>query len=272
MITYSEIGYNGRLGNQLFQFAATLGVGRWLCYDVKFPTENVSNKRNQWLTNNTNVEVCFEVPLAFDIAEHLLSDSIEVEKEVRESQFHYDNRLFNIEDGTSLNGYFQSEKYFKHVEQELRDILLFSPEARQKAYSIFPRVNHETVSIHIRRGDYTTSPDSHPPCTLEYYQKALEHFQEGNYTFLIFSDDIEYAKKIFLGQENVLFFNNDSYTDLCLMSACDHHIIANSSYSWWGAWLGRNINKKVIAPAVWFGPSLMKNNTQDLYCEEWIII
>jgi hypothetical protein len=102
--------------------------------------------------------------------------------------------------------------------------------------------------------------------------EAANMFAEDNPYYVIFSDDPEYCKTLFAASENVLYIdNNDPYVDLCLMSMCDHNIIANSSFSWWGAWLNKNPNKKVIAPKQWFG-SAYSHNTKDLYCNKWIVM
>ena len=130
----------------------------------------------------------------------------------------------------------------------------------------------ETISIHIRRGDYLEKEDRHPVCRMEYYQAAIEYIDTFNSPiFIIFSDDIEWCKKHFIGDNYIFIQDEEDYIDLYLMSLCKHNIIANSSFSWWGAWLNKNINKKVIAPQNWFGVN-KRLPTQDIYCEEWIVL
>jgi len=126
------------------------------------------------------------------------------------------------------------------------------------------------VSVHVRRGDYLKLSDHHPACTLEYYDKAMSKFDGCK--FLIFSDDKKWCLENFNKENCEISFNSDAVEDLQLMSLCDHHIIANSSFSWWGAWLGRNKDKKVIAPKEWFGPAKNDHNTKDLYCKDWIVL
>jgi hypothetical protein len=107
----------------------------------------------------------------------------------------------------------------------------------------------------------------------DYYFDAMTEFMDGDYCFLIFSDDIQYAKELFGEQENIVYVEgNDPAVDMCMMTMCDHNVIANSSFSWWGAWLNDNTNKKVVAPKRWFGPAYKHvHNTKDLYPESWIV-
>lgn len=274
MISYKKIGHFGRLGNQLFQFASTYGIARKLGYEVGFPIENTTKPVTEHFTDGKVLDIVFDIPKAFNIPDkHLISlGEVEMQSKVCERFFHFDEEMFSTPDNSEITGYLQSEKYFKHVEQELKEMLTFKPEVVEKAEALFPRVNGSTVSIHIRRGDYVNQQQFHPTCTAEYYLEAASMFESDNPYFIIFSDDVDYCKSLFAEDENVLYINNiDPYVDLCLMSMCDHNIIANSSFSWWGAWLNKNPNKKVIAPKQWFGPAY-SHNTKDLYCKNWIVI
>ena len=124
--------------------------------------------------------------------------------------------------------------------------------------------------MHIRRTDYTTSNGYHPVQTVEYYKKALEIIGEYDKLF-IFSDDIEWCRNN-LKFDNMIFIEgNTDIEDLYLISLCKHNIIANSSFSWWGAWLNKNPNKKVIAPSKWFG-DMANLNESDIVPEGWIRI
>jgi hypothetical protein len=107
----------------------------------------------------------------------------------------------------------------------------------------------------------------------DYYFDAMTQFMDGDYCFLIFSDDIGYAKELFGQQENIVYVEgNDPAVDMCMMTMCDHNVIANSSFSWWGAWLNDNTNKKVVAPKRWFGPAYKGiHDTKDLYPQSWIV-
>ena len=130
----------------------------------------------------------------------------------------------------------------------------------------------EFVSIHLRKGDYAGLQQFHPVMDADYYFNAMTHFMDGNYCFLVFSDDIEYAKELFGDQENIVYMEgNEPDVDMCMMSMCHHNVIANSSFSWWGAWLNKKENI-VISPEKWFGPTLHSYITDDLYPENWVII
>jgi len=274
MISYKKIGHFGRLGNQLFQFASTYGIARKLGYEVCFPIENITTPVTERFADGKVLDIVFDVPKAFNIPNKYLAslDTIKVRGVVCENSFHFDEKMFSAPDDSEITGYLQSERYFKHVEQELREILTFKPEVIEKAEALFPKISGSTVSIHIRRGDYVNQQQFHPTCSPEYYLEAASQFVDDRPHFVIFSDDIEYCKDLFAEGENILYIdNNDPYIDLCLMSMCDHNIIANSSFSWWGAWLNENKNKKVVAPKQWFGPAYDFHNLNDLYCKNWII-
>jgi acyl-CoA synthetase (AMP-forming)/AMP-acid ligase II len=130
--------------------------------------------------------------------------------------------------------------------------------------------NEEVIAIHLRRGDYLQY-SHHPVQTLEYYSKGLSHMSE-DIPVMIFSDDIEWCKEqdLFQGDRFIFAEGNNTGVDLCLQSLCTYHIIANSSFSWWGSWLAKS--KKTVAPSTWFaGPNASKD-LSDLYLPKWIII
>ena len=116
------------------------------------------------------------------------------------------------------------------------------------------------------------SPDHHPICSMDYYEKAIFRIeQEGETKFIVFSDDPEWCRTVFIGDSYTISDLNNPYVEMCAMSMCDDNIIANSSFSWWAAWLNRNPNKIVISPSRWFG-HLLNKNTSDIYCQGWIKI
>mgnify|MGYP001412022228 CR=1 FL=1 len=178
--------------------------------------------------------------------------------------FHY--TPIDIKDNVEYIGYFQSEQYFPNREFILN---LFEPSDEVKNYleNKYGDVSNYT-SLHVRRTDYVQKAGFHPPCNIEYYEKALSMIQ-GN--VLVFSDDLDWCKETFLGDRFTFISGNRDYQDLFLMSMCKNNIIANSTFSWWGAWLNTNINKKVIAPREWFGPHL-RESSDDIYPESWQII
>ena len=181
--------------------------------------------------------------------------------------FHYYELEYKENSHYYLDGYWQSEKYFIEIEDIIRDNLKPLESIIEILKSKYPTEN--SVSIHIRRTDYVKSNGYHPVQSIEYYQNALDLLEYDN--ILIFSDDIEWCKTN-LHFDNMIFVEgNDDIEDLWLMSLCNHNIIANSSFSWWGAWLNENKDKKVIAPKKWFGEKSGLNDS-DIIPEKWIKI
>lgn len=170
-----------------------------------------------------------------------------------------------------LNGYYQNELYFKHLRKEILDLYEIDDETSNyitKKYSNI--LIGETCSLHVRRGDYVAKSDFHTLQSIEYYKEAISIVGE-NINYLIFSDDIEWCQENLNFIKNKTFINgNLDYQDLYLMSMCSHNIIANSSFSWWGAWMNNNENKKVIYPSKWFGVPFL--DTSEIGCKNWIKI
>lgn len=170
-----------------------------------------------------------------------------------------------VKENILIEGYFQSEKYFSHCRQEIID-----------AFQIPYKKLDGFVSLHVRRGDYLQYPDKHPVITYEYISETVKLFiEKGFYSFVVCSDDIPWCRKNLeplklFGAEFSFSHNNEPIADLALMACCEHNIIANSSFSWWSAWLNQNSEKIVIAPKIWFGPGNEHLNTKDLIPETWL--
>jgi len=239
MISFVD-GYFGWLGNQMFQYAAAYALSLRAGTPCAFPS------------NTPNLHK------VFNLSAKKKSDPAPT---YFEESFSY-SPLPVPEGDIKLHGYFQSEKYFADYADEIRKEFTFRKKMKAPSTSM--------VSIHVRRGDYLNLSDHHPVCTSEYYEEAMSKFNGCN--FLIFSDDKRWCLKNFNKENCKISLNSDPAEDLQLMSLCDHHILANSSFSWWGAWLGRNKDKKVIAPKDWFGPAKQGFDTKDLYCEDWIVL
>jgi hypothetical protein len=181
-----------------------------------------------------------------------------------EQGFQFDPLATQLRGDFYFEGYWQSEKYFIEFAPVIRrELQVKTPpsDANQHWLDLIGKVN--AVSIHVRRGDYVTSPaasQTHGTCGLDYYNAAVTQMQNGLSdppVFFVFSDDHEWVRcnMSFAGEEHYFVTTNDAetnYEDLRLMSACKHHIIANSTFSWWGAWLNPNQDKIVIAPKRWF--------------------
>jgi len=269
MITVKNIGYNGRLGNQLFQFSAAFGLANAKKVQLKLPIENtyVMNPHDGYLCDLNklfDLEPFFSVTSA-DVA------SIPV---YNEPAFHY-TPLDHLSDNISLNGYFQSEKYFENCVAGLRDdVLRFKESVKTDCAPAIEQLKAQG-SLHVRRGDYVSQPQNHPGLSMKYYEQGIAQVPEGG-RIIVFSDDIEWCKKMLpsIGQGRELIFAEEGtpYTDFYIMSTCPTNIIANSTFSWWAAWLNTHPEKKVIAPKEWFGPNLAKNDTKDLLPADWIVL
>lgn len=196
---------------------------------------------------------------------------------IMERHYCFDPDILKISNNVYLEGYWQSEKYFKEIENIIRSEFKIKhrPDPANKELGSLISGSH-SVSIHIRRGDYIADPDInkvHGTCSLEYYNAAIEKIAKiiKDPHFFIFSDDtvwaennlkIDYPTTLIKGNSG-----NKDYEDMRLMSFCRHNIIANSSFSWWGAWLGENPDKIVIAPKKWFNDQSI--NTGDLLPRSW---
>ena len=178
-----------------------------------------------------------------------------------------------------MNGYWQSEKYFGAIQTQLREDLRLSQALSDLQQSLANKINHNpfAVSLHVRRGDYVADPTTtafHGLCSLEWYARAAELIltKEPQAQFYIFSDDYKWVKENLTISAPIHFIepspDGQEAIDMHLMSLCKHNIIANSSFSWWGAWLNNNPQKIVIAPSRWFATDL--HNTIDLIPSEWI--
>lgn len=277
MISYKKIGHFGRLGNQMFQFASTVGIAAKAKCGVAFPKENTEIPSVEDFKDGVRREVYFDLPKYFPNVIRVLApiEQIQTHFVAQEPYFHFCPELFNVSNHTDLNGYFQTEKYFEHCSDLIRSFFQFDSEITKIAESSFPvfPMQLEFVSIHLRRGDYAGLQQFHPVMDADYYFDAMTQFMDGDYCFLIFSDDIEYAKELFGEQENIVYIEgNDPAVDMCMMSMCHHNVIANSSFSWWAAWLNTNPNKKVVTPKKWFGPAYKGiHDTKDLYPQSWIV-
>lgn len=168
-----------------------------------------------------------------------------------------------------LHGYWQSEKYFKEYRDQVSEL-----------FAIKPVWNDADYSIHLRFGDYLEFSDKHPPVTLKYITAAISSAHKQYETkFMVFSDDVKRAENLieetnfqFKGCKFDYCAESDPKKSLALMAGCENNIIANSSFSWWGAWLNPNPEKIVIAPKVWFGPGNSHLDPTDIYCENWIVL
>ena len=244
-----KIKIKGGLGNQLFQYAygrkLTLTDKQDVIFDISFFDKKSKDTHRLFLLNKFNVDSSIK----FNSKKEYLITSI-LKKVISKITGDY--------------GLYQSENYFKQIENTLRQEFTLKDALSATAQLYANQITQEqnSVSIHIRRGDYILNKETnsyHGTCEIDYYEKAIQHIESKiqSPTFFIFSDDIEWAKEN-LKIEGALYVSNPSLTEceeLILMSKCKHNIIANSSFSWWGAWLNTNPEKINIGPLKWFNDS-----------------
>ena len=282
------IKLNGGLGNQLFQYSLgrKLSIKNNDVFKLDLSDFTKDNPRSYGLGK-------------FNIIENFASDKDinKIKKSgvwklvdklkpyckrsvIKYKGYDFDPNILKLSGNFYLDGYWQSEKYFQDIENIIRkEVALKNPIENKYADLISQIKNTNSVSIHIRRGDYITNKKFSKVYNLldeKYYQKAVKFIAEkiNDPFFFIFSDDINWVKqnlnipypKIFVSGENEI----KNYEELILMSLCKHNIIANSSFSWWGAWLNQNPSKIVISPDKWFNDKI--SDAKDLIPPEWIRI
>lgn len=263
MLAFNHLGKLGRLGNQMFQYASLRGIAANRGYDFGIPPSNFSDPWNEHQLFNV-----FEL-------HHLNPSNVKFLDNgyapvAKETTFGFDELLFNqCPNEITVWGFFQTEKYFNHIKQSIKEDFTFRRHILEPCKEMMSEVE-SPISLHVRRTDYTTNPN-HTALDLSYYEEALKQF-DSDRTVIVFSDDAEWCnqQKLFSDDRFMISENTDNAVDLCLMTLCSDHIIANSSFSWWGAWLSNS--NKVIAPSKWFGPGNADKSTSDLIPERWTII
>lgn len=286
----------GGLGNQLFQYAAAKKLSLKTNTPMKIDLSSfIGYKLHEYSMSAFNIQENFaseEECLQLKNPRRTVVDKISKKLFLKakddkrfiyeEGNFSYDQRLFNVKPPVYLEGYWQSEKYFLEVEKEIRrEFEIIIPPSFENNEILKNIQKNNSVSVHIRRGDYVSVPkftEFHGTCSLDYYNNAISYIKQRveNPVFYIFSNDIPWSKEHLIIDGKVIFvdINDDktNYEDLRLMKSCKHNIIANSTFSWWGAWLNENSSKIIIAPQKWFKNKEMQAQIQDLLPENWIKI
>ena len=278
----------GGLGNQLFQYAAGKALAEHHQTELKLDIRYFASTslRNYELHNfNINAEIATEDELIHFMPEKQ-SLVFRIMRELKpyyrrkvyyEQDFHHDPNFFKAPKDVYLVGYWQSEKYFHAIASGIvKEFQIRLPQKGKNAELSRKIQNINSVSIHVRRGDYVNNPKAnqvHGLCSLDYYTDSIKFIKEKITSphFFIFSDDIIWAKENIkiVGPVTYVDHNREiACEDFRLMSQCKNHIIANSSFSWWSAWLSQNTDKIVIVPKKWFNAE--KRNTKDLLPESWI--
>lgn len=285
----------GGLGNQMFQYATARAVAH--AYNVPLLL-NASGFENYDLRRYELDELAINARLATEA--DLIQAGVnskprnffdKVQKAIgldrsaklfKEQSFAYDERIEHVAPPVYLDGYWQSERYFLRIADLLRQEFQLKKPIDIANMGLATQISDAgkfAVSLHVRRGDYVTNPHTaeyHGICSLDYYRAAVNYVAErvGTPHFFVFSDDIPWVK------ENLKLVHPATFVDLngadrgawdmALMKICRHHVIANSSFSWWGAWLNPHVDKMVVAPKRWFAGA--SHDTADLLPKSWILI
>ncbi len=279
----------GGLGNQMFQYACGRSVALAKNDTLKLDLSSLSSSSGKDTARDYKLD-------NFNILEHIASPKEKTEAEHRSSKTSLIKRVFRKAFGTPvseptlekilkshasyLDGFWQSERYFKAIEETLRIEFTLKRSVSAGASKWFPIIaNNTSLAVHVRRGDYVSDPatrDFHGLCSPDYYHQAIKMLSEKTreqFKVFVFSDDIEWVKQNLNFSRETYFVSGEGLSDfeeMHLMSLCDHQIIANSSFSWWAAWLNKNESKIVIAPKKWFAGS--SENSDNIVPDEWIKI
>lgn len=279
------IKITGGLGNQLFQFALGLTLEETFGIKVKYDLMEYKNGGSRKFdldkfVNGLEIATKEEIEDKYNLyqkAKFQISKllgfpfGLKGLKYYLERNFQYDEKVFDLDDDIYLSGYWQSEKYFiNHRIEILERIKISDSDSPQNMTYLRQIRTSNSVSIHVRRGDYISNSQTnsiYASCDLGYYEKAIQFLssQLEDLIFYVFSDDMEWVTTNFSKFNRMIFVNvnhgDTAFEDLKLMSNCKHNIIANSTFSWWAAWLNQNSNKIVIAPKVWY-KNLYDNNLE----------
>ena len=284
VISFNGLGNEGRLGNQMFQYAFLRGVAANINSDWIIPSEDAQRYDNYGLYDCFVLKNCQQK----NRGESNFNDYVYREMHFNESAFNWNQGDVNF------SGNFQSERYFENIIEQIREDFTFNDDYLKPCQEYINSIGgrDENIFLHVRRGSpnltgrrgekwsYQMIQEYHPLCKKDYYIKALEHFPDKK--VIVVSDTIDWCKEQDWLQDDRFLFSDSSYEtfgdgasvpyiDLCLMSLCGGAIIANSSLSWWGAWL-QNDTGKVIVPDPWFGSAYAHYDMKDMIPDRWIKI
>lgn len=288
----------GGLGNQMFQYACGKSVATKLGVELKLDVSHLIDRtlRKDFTYREYELDVFNikeEIATPEEVRQYIpnLWNSNELIKQLfklkrillgkalyRERiKFKYDKEIDSLKDNTYIYGYFQTEKYFENIKNELLQSFRLTNELNLNNSSLLAKIKSENaVSIHVRRGDYDKSPFELLDIQ-DYYRNAIELIQKNVESpfFYIFTNDYAWAEENFEPiniKKSIVNINSESqsFLDMILMSNCKHNICANSSFSWWGAWLNVTPNKIVIVPLKWFKNLELNESTYDLIPSNWI--
>ena len=284
MITFHKLGENGRLGNQLFQYAALKGLAIKNGYDVKIPNPQTMSWHGQiCLLDKFNIQCDYLTQEDANTLQYLYGEP---------NWKTYDGNFFNTPDSTTIDGYYQSLFYFEHISEQIKKELTPKQEYLDTAITeidfLKEHLQCEIVSVHVRRGDNMTNGQTgliqafEPGGMYEtYFNKAKKVFEGKNVKFLVFTGgqrfnednkvDVDWCRNFFKGDEFLFSEGNQQIDDFSLIMNCDHNILSHaSSFGWWAAYVNPNPNKIVVAPE-WYHPDEPTLKREKFYPKEYIL-
>ncbi len=283
-----SVKIEGGLGNQMFQYAAGYSLAKHL--NVKFAVD-LSSFENNNIHNGYELDKVFNIEVESTKISHSIIGQSSIGRKFRrllasfnlnfpginvyELEDNIYNKFIEIRDNSNLIGYWQSFKYFENNCLDIFKIFEFQNVDLNNKIIAQKMANENSVSIHVRRGDYLSNKNAlkyHGVLDLDYYEKSISYLnsKHQNLKYYIFSDSKEWALQNLPQSNNATIVDlntgKNSYMDMYLMTACKHNIIANSTFSWWGAWLNKYPNKEVVCPRSW---NLKANNLDKIYPLNW---
>lgn len=276
------------LGNQMFMYAYGKALekrGYKVKFDLSYFQKQSGHNRLGLDKYNIKADYCTKAEAKKFYSRlfiHRILGKLGLRRQaiIYEQTFEFDEKLLTPPDNYFIAGYFQNEKYFKDIISELRQefTLKGTPSEFTQRVSEQIRTIPNSCSLHVRRGDFIIEKNiqSHGAVPLDYYHQAITYMEKekGDTQYFIFSDDIPWCRENLTFIKNAIFVESNEpripQEDIYLMSLCQNHIIANSTFSWWGAYLNPNPNKLVIAPKKLYNSERLNTELQGLMCPEWI--
>jgi hypothetical protein len=277
----------GGLGNQMFQYALGRAISIRRNEELVLDTMSyIKDKKRGFELDNYNVNYKSKNPfrgIIYDfIYKALNKQPIYRPKSIlsEKKTFQFDKDVLS-ENAKYLVGYWQNPEYFDNIRRFLLKEFEYNGHISELQQNMIKKIKSEnSVAIHIRRGDYleTNNKSIYESMDLAYYMKAIEYLkrEHNNLTFYFFSDDIDWCKENFCLDDKVTFvdssISSSQHIDMLLMKSCNHFVIANSTFSWWAAWLSDNNGKIVIAPKNWYRDIEKNSSAKELLLNDWVII
>lgn len=241
MLSFMNLGKMGRLGNQMFQIASTIGIAKM-----------------------TNTVSCFPEWEYEDFFKKKLQRILvapQVHGEEGKSDYRDMRPAINPNINININGYFQSHLYFDHCRDEIFSQFNLKEKYYKYIFEKYPDIKQKN-SIHVRRGDYLHLSDFHPIQSMDYYNNAMDYINDTE-EYYVFSDDLDWCRENFKNSKFKFINEEDDIIELFIMSLSKNNIIANSSFSWWAAYLNKNTHKKIVAPKKWFSKERVESTYHD---------